>query len=890
MQNDAPSSESVRLFHPDGATAVPQPDGTVTISLPGGYGVVVDPPLTELWQNANGKTMAELATNLPPLNDWQEAIYALRTANLLLPAAPQKAIQPPLPEHPPLVSVIILTKNGRHHLEECLPSLANQSYPNIEIIVIDDASTDDTAVYLQTHFPHAQQIPLPNGPNFAAGCNLGAAHAQGQYLFFLNNDTRLDPNCIRHLVAAHAQDPQTAGVAAMLRLHSHPPFINGLGTQVRCMGFGYDIGLGQLDVGQFANWEDVPALCFGAALVTREAWLAVGPLDERYQFYYEDTDWSIRARLAGYRLRAAPNALVFHKFSASMNEKAASFKIRLASRNRRWFAAKNLPLTAVPLQLGLYTLDDATRLGQAIKQRNWPLAGAVVQGWAQSLWGLPAVFRARRQIKRLHAVSLQSKKQPLPPIPFHQHPILTSGHIANLYKPFLQKQDAMTIQTHTLLIICPDAVHSSMGGVGIRYWELAHQLADNAQVTLAIPNKTDLTAEQFQLVQYEEGHEETLRPFAQQADIILLSGFTAYHHPFLKQLPASKIIDLYDPMILENLERFSTRPMAERQGLHQVGVATFNDLFQMGDFFICASEKQRDYWLGALTAANRVNPAVYDADPTLRQLIDLVPFGIPAKPPTPTQPVLKGVRPGIAPTDKVILWGGGLWDWLDPLTVIEAMPDVLTAVPQARLFFLGIRHPNPAVPPSRMAQQAVALAEQMGLRDTAVFFNDWTPYEERVNYLCEADIGVSLHGDHIETRFAVRTRLMDYLWAELPMVVGGGDVLSDLVRQHGLGVVVAAGDKTAVTDALITLLQNPVDPAAFEAVKRPFYWPEVAKPLQNYVKRPWRNVDGGGAGETAVMPNSIMRLPQKAWQTLRQRGISGLNQEIKNYLRWLQNQ
>jgi glycosyltransferase involved in cell wall biosynthesis len=190
-----------------------------------------------------------------------------------------------------------------------------------------------------------------------------------------------------------------------------------------------------------------------------------------------------------------------------------------------------------------------------------------------------------------------------------------------------------------------------------------------------------------------------------------------------------------------------------------------------------------------------------------------------------------------------------------------------------------------------MAQQAVALAEQLGLRDTAVFFNDWTPYEERVNYLCEADVGVSLHGDHIETRFAVRTRLMDYLWAELPMVVGGGDVLSDLVRQHGLGVVMAAGDKTAAADALITLLQNPVDPAAFAAVKRPFYWPAVAKPLQNYVKRPWRNAGGGGeVGKTAVASGSIMRLPQKAWQTVHQRGISGLTQEIKNYLRWLQNQ
>lgn len=883
-----PDPETAVLRHPPNATTQPAANGHLTITSTASGSITLDAQLATLWQQADGQTMTTAAQQ----PNGTESLLALRLAGLLLPPIDQTPTPPPIPNPAPLVSVIIVTRNGRHHLAECLPTLAAQTYPHLETIIVDDASTDGTAAYLHTHFPTVRVISQPDGPNFAAGCNLGAAHAHGDYLFFVNNDTALAPTCIQHLVAAHGQDPQTAGAAAMLRLHSHPPFINGLGTGLRRFGFGYDIGLGNLDVGQFDDVTEVPALCFGAALVSRAAWQQVGPLDERYQFYYEDADWSYRARLLGLRLAAAPHALVYHKFSASMNQQPSSFKIRLATRNRLWFVAKNFPATAVPAQLIRYGLDDIARLMQALRRGQWPLVAAIPQAWGQYLRGLPATLTARKELARPQRINFwQTADTFPPPIGVGAAPILTSDLIATRYRPHLQKLAAAGgTKPQRLLIISPDAVHSSMGGVGIRYWELAQQLANAASVTLAVPQPTDLTSDQVAICQYEEGNEATLRPLAATADIILLSGFTAYHHPFLRQHPAYKIIDLYDPMILENLERFANRPLPERQGLHNVGVNTFNQLFQMGDFFICASEKQRDYWLGALTAANRVNPTVYAADVTLRRLIDLVLFGLPATPPLASAPVLKGVRPGIGANDKVIIWGGGLWDWLDPLTVIAAMPAVLAEVPNARLFFLGTRHPNPDVPISVMAQRALALADELGLRDTAVFFNEWTPYLERVNYLCEADVGVSLHGDHIETRFAVRTRLMDYLWAGLPMVVGGGDVLSDLAERHGLGIVVAAGDKTAVANALITLLQNPVDAAAFTTVRQQFHWERVAQPLRAYVEQPWRNAGGGGetaVGTKSAATTSVFHLLHKATATLKQTGITGLWQETVGYLRWL---
>src|SRR5690606_20550406 len=116
-----------------------------------------------------------------------------------------------------------------------------------------------------------------------------------------------------------------------------------------------------------------------------------------------------------------------------------------------------------------------------------------------------------------------------------------------------------------------------------------------------------------------------------------------------------------------------------------------------------------------------------------RALIDVVPFGLPQAPPAHTRPVLRGVVPGIGPEDEVVLWGGGLWDWFDPLTAIRAVAALAPQRPRLRLFFAGVGHPNPAVPAMRQAQAAQALSAELGLTGRVVFFNDWVPYADRAN-------------------------------------------------------------------------------------------------------------------------------------------------------------
>ena len=130
-------------------------------------------------------------------------------------------------------------------------------------------------------------------------------------------------------------------------------------------------------------------------------------------------------------------------------------------------------------------------------------------------------------------------------------------------------------------------------------------------------------------------------------------------------------------------------------------------------------------------------------------------------------------------------------------------------LPDVRLLFMGTRHPNPDIPEMRVAVEAVELAHSLGLFDKHVFFNDgWVPFTDRQNYLLDADVGVSIHVDHIETEFSFRTRVLDYFWAGLPVVVSEGDALSRLVVERGVGLAVPPADVEALAEALFAVLTD----------------------------------------------------------------------------------
>ncbi len=244
-----------------------------------------------------------------------------------------------------------------------------------------------------------------------------------------------------------------------------------------------------------------------------------------------------------------------------------------------------------------------------------------------------------------------------------------------------------------------------------------------------------------------------------------------------------------------------------------------------------------------------MNPVNYDLDPTLRRLIDVVAFGLPPEPPVPAGPALRRHFPAIADRDPVIVWGGGVYDWFDPVSLVRAVDRVRSSIPAVRLVFLGMSNPNPDIVEMARAVELRKVSDALGLTGSTVFFNDqWVPYHAWGSYLLDADVAASIHLDNLETRFSFRTRVLDYLWARRPMILTGGDALSDLVAARGLGVTVAAGDVDAIVDALQRLLADDAPEPDFGPTLEQFQWPRVAQPLLDWLENPGRAADAGATG------------------------------------------
>jgi glycosyltransferase involved in cell wall biosynthesis len=392
-----------------------------------------------------------------------------------------------------------------------------------------------------------------------------------------------------------------------------------------------------------------------------------------------------------------------------------------------------------------------------------------------------------------------------------------------------------------VLIVTGDPIGKKLSGPGIRAWHMAEALSASHDVTLvSLTGVDEALSSAFRLTHVEPGDDKTFSGWESWADTIIFQGHAMELFPSLRASSKHLIVDIYDPMHLEQLEQARHLPAAEWDKQVADARNTIESQLAVGDYFLCASERQRHFYLGQLTTLGRVNPAGYSDDPHLERLIGVVPFGLPGTDPTHTRHVLKGVVPGIGEDDQVIIWSGGVYDWFDPLTLIRAVAQLSATRPTVKLFFMGTAHPHPGVPEMPIIKASRDLADELGVAGKHVFFNDsWVDYDDRQNYLLEADLGVSTHRSHIETTFSFRTRILDYLWATLLMVVTEGDHFADEVNRHGLGKTVPAGDVDALVSALDTALFDDKFRAratkALRVVREHYRWDTVLAPLVSHV-------------------------------------------------------
>jgi hypothetical protein len=425
---------------------------------------------------------------------------------------------------------------------------------------------------------------------------------------------------------------------------------------------------------------------------------------------------------------------------------------------------------------------------------------------------------------------------------------------------------------HKILVATGDVLRPAMAGPAIRAWHVAVELSREHDVELVTTGSCSLSHPAFEVGQVDGTQ---LAERVAWCDVLVFQGNLMRLYPVLRDTDKIVVADIYDPFHLEVLEYTRGRDAEYRQYALQSSTEVVNEQLMRGDFFLCASEKQRDFWLGQLAAVGRINPYTYDAGENLARLITVVPFGVNDDAPVHTRAALRGVVPGIGANDRVILWGGGIYNWFDPLTLLRAVERLRQRVPDVRLFFLGLAHPNPEVGEMKMATDAVGLSEALGLTGTTVFFNDgWVDYDDRANFLLEADVGVSTHLDHVETAFSFRTRILDYLWAGLPVVATQGDALAELIDAEGIGLTVPPGDVEALEEALFRLL----DDAALAAgarerltrVAETYRWSTVLEPLLEFCRAPRRSPDlleaatAGTLEDPRLRERPVRRLAAKA--------------------------
>jgi glycosyltransferase involved in cell wall biosynthesis len=398
-----------------------------------------------------------------------------------------------------------------------------------------------------------------------------------------------------------------------------------------------------------------------------------------------------------------------------------------------------------------------------------------------------------------------------------------------------------------VLVLSADSVGSEMAGAGIRSFELARALSARADVTLAAPSTGEagrpatsidtpsaVSSTGPRLVDFDPHDPASIGAPLAAADVVIAPPLWPRVARAVRRRCARTIFDLYVPEPLETMEHMSDRGRLRRL-MYALALDRLDEALHSGHHLFCASEKQRDLWLGALLARRLISTDAYDSDPSLRSLIDVVPFGVPADPPEATAPGPRDRFPQLSPDDEIVLWNGGLWGWLDAPTAIRAVAQLAERRPRLKLIFMG----GSSRPAARAAlEEARSVAAELGLLDRRVLFNEsWVPYAERGAWLLAADCALSTHRDHLETRFAFRTRLLDCFWSGLPIVCTAGDDLGDRVERDGLGATAPPGSVDGVTSALARVLEAGkarYEPGLARAAQE-HAWARVAEPLVRWI-------------------------------------------------------
>jgi glycosyltransferase involved in cell wall biosynthesis len=377
-----------------------------------------------------------------------------------------------------------------------------------------------------------------------------------------------------------------------------------------------------------------------------------------------------------------------------------------------------------------------------------------------------------------------------------------------------------------LLFICNDFIGNAMAGPGIRYWEMARALERKGH-SAAILSRHLEEGFSSNITFVGKASFSNLVRWIWRSDYVVQTG-----RPLSLLLTVlfrkKSIFDQYDPVIFELLEQ---KPVGWAEKLRLRGMlflwkARQRLILRWGQQFLVANEKQKDLLIGQLAILGQADKLAS---------VTIMPFGLPDVKPYKNRSVLRGSK--IRDTDFLLIWGGGIWDWFDPFTLLKALSILKARREDIKVYFPGINPPSPDTRKMTVTDAFLTEARSLGLLATSVFVNDgWTAYADRADYLLEADAGITLHRDSLETRFAFRTRVLDYLWAGLPIIASQGDSWAEVIDRKGLGITVVPGDVDGLVSAIEKLagdgLLRKQCRENVQAVAKDYVWNKLTESLK----------------------------------------------------------
>lgn len=505
----------------------------------------------------------------------------------------------------PSVTLIVLNYNGLPHLQACFPSLVNVDYPadRLSLMLVDNVSTDGSVNYIQQHYPQVQIVLNERNLGFGGGNNRGARLAQSQYVVFLNNDMRVEPQFLRELAKVAQSEPGVVCVGAKI-LNWDGSRIDFGGAAADFAAHAYQLGWNEpLRAGQYDEVGPILFACGGAILIDRQAFLDVGGFDKNYYLFYEDFDLGWRLWVLGYRILFAPGAIAYHQHHGSVStlpelRKAVFFKRNAFYSILKNYNAENMgaALSAALLAslsgLAQQTLEGSRFSGLTAEEQNAATLAAV----HEVVQNLPEVMEKRRVIQQNRRRS-DEEIAALFHWPFrywpetdlrNQHPIAAALGVHQLFR---------SLPRRVLIVTREEQITGRLEQIGHRLRECGHTV-----IFASLDKKSEMEAlpqdESTSLPPLEEGSgvmgeaetlrwdEKTLLPIvlASNPDILIAADWQSAGLLWEREVDYPLIVD-------------QSAPIPESDFFHALGV------LGRADLLTCADEGQRAALLAWLERA-----------------------------------------------------------------------------------------------------------------------------------------------------------------------------------------------------------------------------------------------------------------------------------------------